>query len=344
MNCGGSRATGASRIRAGTNVLPGSRGARLSGFCRWTLAVLACLWLAWCCAIGPLYWYNVGLDGFGWANMLILALSFAVFFAIVVALVRFGRGQRVLPRYFTRRHERLHEEVEGTPTTILGIVLKHVHDAAHSRPGRAVHAVVIWVGRKLTRCTDCWWKLMLVFVIGWLWIPTTLLAAYGADIRSQIREFSWAWNQWTGLKQPYIGFFSFVPMDIYPTAHYMWPANPTYLTDQHNIVLTVFYGAVAAISRYFTDSNDAGIVTLAAVQGLGGGPSADLVSGCSPPSAARPPRTVFSTCLGADLASVPSIFPIRNVMTVGISVISCIRKPVWSRAPPVCAPVRRRVS
>lgn len=245
-----------------------SRGARLSGFCRWTLAVLACLWLAWCCAIGPLYWYNVGLDGFGWANMLILALSFAVFFAIVVALVRFGRGQRVLPRYFTRRHERLHEEVEGTPTTILGIVLKHVHDAAHSRPGRAVHAVVIWVGRKLTRCTDCWWKLMLVFVIGWLWIPTTLLAAYGADIRSQIREFSWAWNQWTGLKQPYIGFFSFVPMDIYPTAHYIWPSNPTYLTDQHNIVLTVLYGAVLSVSRYFTDSNDVGFVVLSSAQFL----------------------------------------------------------------------------
>ncbi len=100
-------------------------------------------------------------------------------------------------------------------------------------------------------------------VIGWLWIPTTLLAAYGADIRSQAREFSWAWNQWTGLDQPYIGFFSFVPMDIYPTAHYIWPSNPTYLTDQHNIVLTVFYGAVAAVSRYFTDSNDAGIVALA---------------------------------------------------------------------------------
>ena len=89
---------------------------------------------------------------------------------------------------------------------------------------------------------------MLVFVIGWLWIPTTLLAAFGADIRSQIREFSWALNQWTGLKQPYIGFFSFVPMDIYPTAHYMWPDNPTYLTDQHNVVLTVFYGAAAARS------------------------------------------------------------------------------------------------
>ena len=66
---------------------------------------------------------------------------------------------------------------------------------------------------------------MLVFFVGWLWVPTTLLAAFGADLRSQIREFGWAWNQWTGLKQPYIGFFSFVPMDIYPTAHYMWPSN-----------------------------------------------------------------------------------------------------------------------
>ena len=57
-------------------------------------------------------------------------------------------------------------------------------------------------------------------------------------------------------------------MDIYPTAHYMWPPDPTYLTDQHNVVLTVFYGAVAAFSRYLTGSNDAGIVALAAGQML----------------------------------------------------------------------------
>lgn len=99
-------------------------------------------------------------------------------------------------------------------------------------------------------------------------MPTTLLAAFGADLRSQIREFSWAWNQWTGLKQPYIGFFSFVPMDIYPTAHYMWPSDPTYLTDQHNVVLTVFYGAMVTFARHLTGSNDAGIVTLAALQTL----------------------------------------------------------------------------
>ena len=234
----------------------------------WTLGVLACLWVAWCCAIGPLYWFGTGLSGFGWSNAAYMAIAFVISFAMLRALVRYGRGERVLPRYFARRREKLRHEITGTPTTVLGIMLRHLHDAAHSRPGRAVHAVIVWTGRKLTSCTDCWWKLMLVFVIGWLWVPTTLLAAFGADIRSQIREFSWALNQWTGLKQPYIGFFSFVPMDIYPTAHYMWPANPTYLTDQHNVVLTVVYGAFAAVSRYLTGSNDAGIVVLAALQWL----------------------------------------------------------------------------
>ena len=246
----------------------GKRGERIGTFLSWMLAVLACLWVAWCCAIGPLYWFGDGLSDFGWLNVLYLVVAFAIWFSIVVALVRFGRGRRVLPQYCARRHEKLCNEIAGTPTTVLGIMLRHLHDAAHSRPGRVLHAVIVWTGRKLIRCTDCWWKLMLVFVIGWLWIPTTLLAAFGADIRSQIREFSWALNQWTGLKQPYIGFFSFVPMDIYPTAHYMWPDNPTYLTDQHNVVLTVFYGAAAAVSRYFTDSNDAGIVVLAALQWL----------------------------------------------------------------------------
>lgn len=57
-------------------------------------------------------------------------------------------------------------------------------------------------------------------------------------------------------------------MDIYPTAHYMWPTHPTYLTDQHNVVLTVVYGAVATISRYFTGSNDWGLVVLSVGQFL----------------------------------------------------------------------------
>lgn len=218
----------------------------------WTLGALACLWIAWCIAIGPLYWQDIGLAGFGWANAAYLIIAFLICFALLVTLVRFGRSQRVLPTIM-----RMPKAWKQRCARI-----------AASRPGRAIAAAAAWLGRGLVSITDRWWKLFLVFIVGWLWIPTTLLAAFGADIRSQIREFAWALNQWTGLEQAYIGFFSFVPMDIYPTAHYLWPDNPTYLTDQHNIVLTIVYGAVAAISRYFTQSNDPGIVVLAACQWL----------------------------------------------------------------------------
>lgn len=124
-------------------------------FLSWTLGVLACLWVAWCCGIGPLYWFGTGLADFGWANVLYMAIAFVVSFAILWSLVRYGRGERVLPTYFSRRYVKLCQEVSGTPTTVLGIMLRHLSDAAHSRPGRAIHAVIVWIGRKLTRCTDC---------------------------------------------------------------------------------------------------------------------------------------------------------------------------------------------
>lgn len=44
-------------------------------FLSWTLGVLACLWVAWCCGIGPLYWFGTGLADFGWANVLYMAIA-----------------------------------------------------------------------------------------------------------------------------------------------------------------------------------------------------------------------------------------------------------------------------
>ena len=52
-------------------------------FLSWTLGVLACLWVAWCCGIGPLYWFGTGLADFGWANVLYMAIAFVVSFAIL---------------------------------------------------------------------------------------------------------------------------------------------------------------------------------------------------------------------------------------------------------------------
>ncbi|RYQ11639.1 hypothetical protein PG2093B_0323 [Bifidobacterium pseudolongum subsp. globosum] len=222
---------------AGTAHAPARVGAALC----WGIAALACAWIAWCTAIGPLMRADAGLAAFRWTNGAAFVAMFAVCLGIVWLLVRSA-----------------HRTTGSTPHTAFSTRMPTL-------PPRAARFFAA-AGRFIMRATGTWRRIWLVLAIGWLWVPTTLLVAYGADILSQTREFAWAWNQWTGLEQPYIGFFSFVPMDIYPTAHYMWSADPTYLTDQHNIVLTVVYGATAALSRYLTGSNDAGFVALAALQ------------------------------------------------------------------------------
>lgn len=303
---------------------------RASRVVLWGLAVFACLWLSLCTAIGQLYRSQLSIAQFSWPNALYGTLAFICYMGIVLGLVRYARGLRVLPRV-RRRGKSARESTRkpmrtqthggagsGTDTradtdtgagtgagtnteagaaadtdtdtgTDTSVPLRIVAADGGTRASAAIEAVTEpttkpvpskrRIRRRLAglpglaspwvvRGTNRWWKLAAVLLIGWLWVPVTLLSAFGADLRSQTREFSWAWNQWIGTPQPYIGFFSFVPMDIYPTAHYLWPSHPTYLTDQHNIVLTVVYGGVAAISRYFTDSNDAGFVALSAFQFL----------------------------------------------------------------------------
>lgn len=212
---------------------------------------------------------DAGLAAFRWTNGVAFVAMFVVCFGIVWLLVRSAH--------------RAADSATRTTASLGGATdsTAHLYDSAHRTSAPAAHLAGRTIalppraarffaaaGRLTVHATRNWRRIWLVLAIGWLWIPTTLLVAYGADILSQTREFAWAWNQWTGLEQPYIGFFSFVPMDIYPTAHYMWSTDPTYLTDQHNIVLTVIYGASAALSRYLTGSNDAGFVVLAALQWL----------------------------------------------------------------------------
>ncbi len=293
---------------------------------RWLIAALACVWISWCTAIGPLMRSDVGLAGFDWTNALLFLVMFSCTFGFVLLLVFTSRRREGLcrPRDLTRirtcpldadpatdlstsvsataassassihttvdidgddRADSSTPPVDSTSSTSTSSVIRTPRSASDdgSRSGSPAASHLRRVVKQLRpRCsrigaiasraiiaaTSDWKRIWLVLAICWLWVPTTLLAAFGADVYSQAREFAWAWNQWTGVDQPYIGFFSFVPMDIYPTAHYMWPEQPTYLTDQHNIVLTVFYGGALAISRYLTGSNDAGLVVLAVLQWL----------------------------------------------------------------------------
>lgn len=224
------------------------------------------------------------LCDFSWINILIFIVAFIAYKIILFTLIYYGKHKKFPTQYhdfanFVKSHihkKNIHKKhnLENHNLEKHNLKKQDLEKCDSKKCNSQKWAKIIKL-LKLFSTGAKWFiqhstknrrNLFLTFFIGWLWVPVTLLAAYGADICSQIREYSWAWNQVTGLKQPYIGFFSFVPMDIYPTAHYLWPTQPTYLTDQHNIVLTVIYGSVAAVSRYFTESNDAGIVLLAFTQ------------------------------------------------------------------------------
>lgn len=226
-----------------------------------SLIVFTCIFLATCTSLGLIYRAQGSLTDFNWLNALIFVIAFCAYYAILQVLIYFGKNG-VMPK-IVRFMRAKSSQTESSQA-------KSKAKQSQTKTTTTLRAAFFNAKRALKWCfyhSTCRKRnIFLTLIIGWLWAPVTLLAAYGADICSQIREYSWAWNQVTGLKQPYIGFFSFVPADIYPTAHYLWPAKPTYLSDQHNIVLTLIYGATAAISRYFTESNDAGIVLLAVMQ------------------------------------------------------------------------------
>ncbi|MFU0464489.1 DUF6020 family protein [Gardnerella vaginalis] len=233
-----------------------------------SLVVFTCIFLAICTSLGVIYRAQGSLTDFNWLNALIFVIAFCAYYAILRVLIYFGKNGD-MPKIvrFMRAKSSPEKSPQSSPQSSPA---KSQTKQSQTKIATTLRAVFFNTKRALKWCfyhSTCRKRnIFLTLIIGWLWAPVTLLAAYGADICSQIREYSWAWNQVTGLKQPYIGFFSFVPADIYPTAHYLWPAKPTYLSDQHNIVLTLIYGATAAISRYFTESNDAGIVLLAVMQ------------------------------------------------------------------------------
>lgn len=251
------------------------------------IILIACLWLSLCTAVGPIYQADNGLREWSIINTLILVVSFMCYLWIIRAFVRWAQGKSVISNTsknflnsITQYAHTILKKQHQTKNTASSnsksrhnkhsLLHKLKQKLQHNRLSVAILKLSVWIHNNISRIiltsTNKPYKIAIIITIGWLWIPLTLLSAYGADVHSQIREFSWQINQYTHLDQPYAQFFSFVPMDLYPTAHYLWPKTPTYLTDQHNIVLTLLYGASGAISRYFTGSNDLGLVFMSTLQ------------------------------------------------------------------------------
>ncbi|PWG58954.1 hypothetical protein DF200_10110, partial [Bifidobacterium catulorum] len=222
---------------------------------------MACLWLALCTAVGPIYRADGSITDFSPANAAMLVVAFAAYFGMVVGLTRLaGRRRNDIPRVVRDGDERCGQspsEAGGKPRD---------NPARDARP----QGFLARHEEAILRATDRTWKLFVILVVGWLWCYATLLSAFGADLFSQIREFSSFWAQTHGDPQTYLDGTGVVNtiMDVYPTAHYLWPADPTFLTNQHNILLTLLYGGVAFASRSLTGAVDAGIVVLSGAQFL----------------------------------------------------------------------------
>ena len=70
------------------------RLAGLAAGARWGLAGFACLWMALCTAVGPLYWVEGSIADWSWANTAYFLISFAAYLGIVILLVRWARRRR----------------------------------------------------------------------------------------------------------------------------------------------------------------------------------------------------------------------------------------------------------
>jgi hypothetical protein len=234
------------------------------------IVVLACAWIALCTAVGPIYRANASILDFSWNNALLFVITFALCISAVVILYRWAlhcqgkstsHSSRSTP---TQAHAQAQRGFWHRLWSFFDSICRNAKNALLSHP--KLNRMMMQASHVIIRGTNRWWKIAIILLLGWLWAYATLLVAFGADVRSQINEFNMWWANIQGMPLPYTQ--GFTPMDVYPTAHYLWPSNPTYLTNQHNIVLTMIYGGVVAVMRALSGSDDAGLVVLAGTQYL----------------------------------------------------------------------------
>lgn len=260
---------------------------RLGSVARWTLVTLAAAWIGLCTAVGPIYRADGSITQWSWAQTVLFIGVTALVLGIVI----------VVTRVVTATHTISFANTTSTITadqqpSAIGIALSEPADTSSTIKLRQ-RGLVNWQRlrqychispwlqrffRFATRVTSNPRTLWRVVLLSWLWAWVCFAVVMGADIFSQINEFTAFWHHAHGQTLPYSksslsyqadnqGILQFATiMDVYPTAHYLWPDQPTFLTNHHNIVLTLFYGAIAYVSQHYTGSVALGLILLAAAQ------------------------------------------------------------------------------
>ncbi|MFC0265039.1 DUF6020 family protein [Alloscardovia macacae] len=202
----------------------------------WSVAVFASMWIAFCTSVGPIYRADSSIRTFGLSNALIFAGTWCVCMAVIWLFVRMSQ-----------------------PTSRARYQLSGVKKAS-KLAGKLAEKMPKKLGTRIVRLTDRWWKIAALLFAVWGVQFILVPSIFAADLMSQYAEMT----RWiASLNGSYVSYAdNFNVVDVYPIAHYMWPDTPTYLTNQHNVVLTFLYGGTLVLSQRFTGSIDLGLVTL----------------------------------------------------------------------------------
>lgn len=132
--------------------------ARLAAVARWTLAVAACLWIALCVAVGPLYWADSSIADFGAVNWLFAVVGFLVPFAAVVAMTRWANGIPVFGWSSGKNGLHPRRLIPAGARRAAARLLASAPGSWVSRTGR-------FLARVCVRATDRWWKIALILFL-----------------------------------------------------------------------------------------------------------------------------------------------------------------------------------
>lgn len=209
-------------------------------------------------SVGPIYRKNGSIRAFSTGHAIACVSVWLILMAIVWILVHISRSDMRMHRMWRDFQSKVHPRITQTVSTFL---------SRYPRVKNVCLTVMSWwksIRLGIILGTNRWWKIFLILLAVWgvqfVLVPTI----FAADLLSQYSEMSRWMASLNGTHVPYADGFNVV--DVYPIAHYMWPDTATYLTNQHNVVLTFIYGGALNLSQNITGSIDLGLIFLSALQ------------------------------------------------------------------------------
>ncbi len=207
-------------------------------------SLLVSAFLAFCTAAGTIYRNPSGsISWFGPAQW---ALLFVVFLAYETVIFT--------ATFLLRRHARKRADRNDTAAAGSGTNALPADAAARTTTTSAsTHRHPRWQAFVTARTTG-FRSLWAFYVLALAWVPLVITLLCGADLINQGTEV----NNWLCARVLHhngctLASMTYPPADIYPLSHYLWPSREaTFLTNQHNLFLTLFVGLVRFASLHAT--------------------------------------------------------------------------------------------